>query len=111
VEHLSVVSKYHIAPKYLPVTNTLAYSTAAAMMLKKKFFVISSTSLQQHLADSEKRLGRFAEESSRNASAANFNEKLRNDLKKVIGELEKAHLDIQDRVSHFVFATVSCNWV
>ena len=55
-------------------------------------------SLQQRLSESEKRFDKFVEESSRNASVTSINEKLRSDLKKVIGDLEKAHLDIQDRV-------------
>jgi hypothetical protein len=59
--------------------------------------------LQHRLADSEKRLNKLMEETSRNAGVVNVSEKLKQDLRKLTAELEKTHLDIQDRVREKVF--------
>jgi hypothetical protein len=61
------------------------------------------SNLQHRLADSEKRLNKLMEETSRNAGVVNVSEKLKQDFRKLTAELEKTHLDIQDRVREKVF--------
>ena len=73
------------------------FSALQDELLTQKSSTISS--LQQRLDETEKRFSRLADERTRNSAASEINEKLRNDLRKAVPELEKAHLDIHDRVS------------
>jgi hypothetical protein len=61
-------------------------------MLTQKSEMISS--LQLRLADSEKRYSKLSEDSARTAGS----DQLKKELRRATADLEKAHLDLHDRV-------------
>ena len=66
------------------------------------------SNLQQRLVESEKRLNKLIEETSRNAGLTGLTDKLKQDMRKLTSDLEKAHLDIQDRVGGHFCSSLLC---
>ena len=68
------------------------------------------SNLQQRLVESEKRLNKLIEETSRNAGLTGLTDKLKQDTRRLTADLEKAHLDIQDRVRTIIGVTFKLQW-